>query len=337
MSTSERPDREASVPSSGFRWLILSTVLTTYALVVLGGVVRTTESGDACPDWPRCHGQLIPPMETDVLIEFSHRLLASVVGMLVLATAIAAWRWRRSAPIVFWGAASAVGLVIAQIILGGVTVLNDLSANLVTAHLALASALLATLVGIALFSLPPKVGVGDDERAGAIAFRRLAVFAALALFVLMLTGSYMAGAGAALAYRDWPLFDGSVLPEGGKLAMEHALHRFVAAAVGIIVFYLAYRALRMRWHRTIVTASHAAAAVYVVQVFVGAANIWTLLQPSAAAAHLALAAALWATLVAIALMAHRAASPWFGYVAEPVPAREARQDIAHPVPAEGGS
>src|SRR3990172_1010442 len=152
---------EASAP---FRWLAVATCAATYALVVLGGVVRVTGSGDACPDWPRCHGELIPPLETDVLIEFSHRLLASVVGLLVLSLAVAAWRTQR-APVLRWGSLLAVGLVGVQIVLGGITVLSDLSANMVMAHLAVAATFFATLLAVTLFSFPSEVAVRPEGRA----------------------------------------------------------------------------------------------------------------------------------------------------------------------------
>src|SRR3990170_6988192 len=78
-----------------FRYLALLAVLGTYSLIVLGGTVRATDSGTACPDWPLCHGRVIPPAETKVLIEFSHRLLASVVGLLILTVVFLIWRTRR--------------------------------------------------------------------------------------------------------------------------------------------------------------------------------------------------------------------------------------------------
>lgn len=299
-------DRERTRSWAGFRWLVIATALSTYALIVLGGVVRTTDSGDACPDWPRCHGQLIPPLETAVLIEFSHRLLASVVGLLIVALAVAAWRTQRQNPLVLWGSLATVVLVGGQIVLGGLTVLNELPSSMVMAHLALATFLLAVLATIAFasFELRPP----ERARPDAAAFRNLALFAALAVFGLMLSGSYVSGSGAGLAFRDWPLFDGQLMPEGGRLAMIHATHRFVALAVGLLLVYVVVRAWRS--HRAepgIVHGATFALALYVAQAFVGAANIWTLLQPAAGAAHLALAAAVWTVLVLVALFAHRAA------------------------------
>ena len=303
-----RTIRALKASPQGFRWLALITIVATYALVVLGGVVRVTESGDACPDWPRCHGELLPPLETAVLIEFSHRLLASLVGLLVLATAIFAWRQRQ--PVLRWGAIAAVVLVVGQIVLGGVTVLSDLESSLVTAHLALASALLATLLLVTLSSFDLRPAEAAEHRASAASVRNLVAFAALATFALMLTGSYVSGSGAGLAFRDWPLFDGRLMPEAGRLAMIHATHRLAAAAVGLLLAYVAIRAWRsMAWHRPVTLGAALALVLYAAQVLVGAANVWTLLQPAASAAHLALAEALWVTLVGVILLAHAAAQP----------------------------
>ena len=302
----------AASSSTGFRGLVLATCIATYGLIVLGGVVRATESGDACPDWPRCHGELLPPLETAVLIEFSHRLLASLVGLLIVAMAIAAWRSQRRLPVVVWGATAAVALVGAQIVLGGATVLKDLPSSLVMAHLALAVTLLATLlvVASATFAPEPAGDVIPDRREASTSFRNLAIIAALAMLALMLTGSYVSGSGASLAFRDWPLFDGRLLPEGGRLAVIHATHRLAVVAVGLLLVYVAVRAWRtQRQHQAVIAGTVVALILYIAQVLVGAANIWTLLQPAASAAHLALAVALWVTLVVVATLAHHAAQP----------------------------
>ncbi len=292
----------------GFGVLSVLTVVTTYALIVLGGVVRATGSGDACPDWPRCHGQLIPPFETAVMIEFSHRLLASAVGFLVLAVAIIAWRHRKDYPIVAWAGLTAVAMVIGQIILGGLTVLNELPANLVMAHLAMASVLLAVLIVITFSVVVPPLKAADAVGFQSYAFRNQLIVVALAMLALMLTGSYVAGSGASLAYRDWPLFDGALWPDGGRLAVIHATHRFSVLAVGLLVAYVAAKAWRSHADdRPVLLGALFALTLYVAQAMVGAANIWTVLQAWAIAMHLALAALLWATLVTIALFAHRSA------------------------------
>jgi len=310
-----------------FRWLAIVTCAMTYALVVLGGVVRVTDSGDACPDWPRCHGKLLPPLETDVLIEFSHRLLASVVGLAVVALAVAAWRTQRQ-PIVRWGALAAVGLVGVQIVLGGITVLSDLSANMVMAHLAVASAFFATLLVVALFAFPNAASASERDDIGS--FRNQAAIAALATLALMLTGSYVSGSGAGLAFRDWPLFDGSLLPDGARLAVIHFTHRLAALLVGLYLVHLALRAWRRhREERLVVALSTLIVALYGAQALVGAANIWTLLQPAAAGAHLGLAVLVWGLLVSLTVIAHRAALPAPAAAARPArpavePARAAR-------------
>ena len=287
---------------TAYRWLLLSTCLATYALVVVGGIVRTTDSGDACPDWPSCHGDIVPPLSGHVLVEFSHRLLASLVSILVLAIALGAWRWQRRSPIVFWGAMAAVGLIVAQVVLGGITVLSDLKSSMVMAHLATASVLLATLLVVTIVSLDVRLADGARDVSS---FRNLAVVAALATLALMLTGSFVSETGAGLAFSDWPVFDGRLMPEGGRLAMIHATHRFAALLVGFVLAYAMVQAWRRhRANRPLLIGTTLAFGLYIAQAFVGAANIWTLLQPAASTAHLALAMAIWATLVAVAMLAH---------------------------------
>jgi cytochrome c oxidase assembly protein subunit 15 len=290
---------------SKYEWLVLATCVVTYALIIVGGIVRTTGSGDACPDWPRCHGSLIPPFQVHVLVEFSHRLLASAVGFLVAGIAMAGWR-SRTEPVLRWGGIVAAGLVLGQIILGGATVLSDLSANVVMAHLAMASTLLATLIVLAIVSILPRLNV---QREATVGFRNMAVAGAVAVLLVMMTGSYVSGSGAGLAFRDWPLFDGSLMPHGGRLAMIHATHRFAVLMLGVLLAYIAAHAWRSGFGSALLVYGPLFAfGLYIVQALVGAANIWTLLQPSAAAAHLALAALLWATLVTIATYAHLTSS-----------------------------
>ena len=126
-----------------FRRLALVTALLAFILIVVGGLVRVSGSGLGCPDWPTCHGQIVPPLVLQSIIEYSHRLTAGLVTIAVVATAIYAWVRFRTYPWVLVPATLAVVLVIVQTALGAFTVALELTPALVTAHLATAMAFLS--------------------------------------------------------------------------------------------------------------------------------------------------------------------------------------------------
>ena len=130
------------------RGLAWASVISAFALIILGGVVRVTGSGLGCGgDWPLCDGRLLPAMTAADIIEYSHRLVASaIVGPLIIATAaVAGLRFRKERWLSL-SAAVAVVLLLMQGGLGGVTVLTELPGHIVAAHLALAQALLGCLL-----------------------------------------------------------------------------------------------------------------------------------------------------------------------------------------------
>jgi cytochrome c oxidase assembly protein subunit 15 len=282
------------------RYVALLTSVCTYALIVLGGTVRVTDSGLACPDWPRCHGQWIPPMETSVLIEFSHRLAAASVGILIVALALIVWRWHRDNRLVVIGATAAVVVLIAQVLIGGVTVNMELPDTIVALHLGIALVLLALLVATTVLSFRSDIEARAAEAPRGPESRRLPALlaaTALATFVLIIVGSYVANSGAALIYSDWPLFNGKVVSAGGRLADLHYAHRLLAAFVGVLLAGVLWLAWKERRYQLLAVVA-VAFALYIAEVFVGASNIWFTLPAELRAAHLALAAAVWATLIA---------------------------------------
>jgi heme A synthase len=284
------------------RYLAAASAVATYALVVLGGTVRATDSGLACPDWPRCHGQLIPPLETEILIEFSHRLAAASVGLLIVGTAVVAWLWYRENRFVLAGVTMAVLLVVAQALIGYATVNKELPETIVALHLSMALiilGILTTTAVVAVWQERPRRGArtGSKGRRTSLGVPALVATAAVATFGLIIVGSYVANSGAALAYTDWPLFDGKFVSAGGYLANLHYVHRLMAAAVGLLVVALAVQTWRSEPRSVLMAAVGFAFALYVTQVVVGAGNIWLELATWVRVIHLALASALWVVLV----------------------------------------
>jgi len=293
-----------------FRYCAVLTVLATYGLIVLGGTVRATDSGTACPDWPLCHGRVVPQFETHVMIEYSHRLVASIVGFMILVVAVWVWRRYRGDKLMTRAAGAAVVLLVVQVLVGAATVDTETDGSVVALHLSVALTLLATLIVIAVAAfgdgrapLVPSIpqdereGRGDERGKASFGISKLAIATLVAVFALVISGAYVSQEGAGLAYPDWPLFDGKLTSSGGKLADLHYLHRMLAAFVGVLMLALVVRTLRTERRglaRVIVTFAF---AVYVAQVLFGASNIWFELATSVRIIHLALASGLWGVLV----------------------------------------
>jgi len=299
-----------------FRGIAVFTVLATFGLVILGGVVRVTDSGLGCPDWPACHGGIFPPLETKAIIEYSHRITASfLVGPLILFIFIASWMRYRQEKWILAPASVAFVLVIAQAMLGGITVLTELPGATIMAHLAVGETLVATLVVVAVVAYRgplslkmPDWGVGKVRR-----FPVLVVIAGVAVFILLLSGSYVTITGAFGACTEWPLCNGDVIPEF-RLQMNHMFHRYVGAVVGLFVLYSLHLGFRGRTQPVeIRVLSMSAVALFVVQVVVGAFVIWADFSQDVRALHLAMATAVWIAVSALVVMTFSSpGSRWSG-------------------------
>lgn len=132
------------------RLLAYGSALTTYILIVIGGYVSATGSGLACPDWPLCQGQAIPPLEGAVLIEYTHRVFAIVVTAFVLSTMVYALTKLRGERVVLALSTGSFLLLMAQVILGMVTVRTELNPFVSTAHLGLATGVFALVLANAI-------------------------------------------------------------------------------------------------------------------------------------------------------------------------------------------
>jgi heme A synthase len=139
-----------------FRVVSLATTVSVYVLIVLGGVVTTTGSQLACPDWPLCNGQIIPTFTPQVIIEYTHRVWTLVVTALVIATAVLAWRSFRWSSKITKLATLTVVLLWGQVILGMATVDSGALPAVVTSHLALATLVFASTLMTSMVTLIPQ-------------------------------------------------------------------------------------------------------------------------------------------------------------------------------------
>ena len=307
---------------TGFQKLALSSVVATYVMVVIGVIVRSTGSGMGCPDWPLCNGQIIPALgDTAAWLESIHRWWGVIIGFLVLGLVVSAVRTQRGTRSLVVGSLVALAIVAFQAYLGKVTVDMNNSAETVLAHLATAMILMGTFIFVFVRSRFP---ADLPRHAASVRIPVLVGFAALSVYALLLFGAETTcpgvdrgGAGcAALIFPEWPLFDGQLIPAFSaeaaiaNLQMRQFAHRVVAAIVGVIVLVttiVVWRAARGRSAHPVPGADvllalvGTAAALFAIQVIVGALQIWTKLEWWVVSLHLALGSAIWGLLWGAAL------------------------------------
>jgi protoheme IX farnesyltransferase len=286
-----------------FAKLAVAASIATYVLIVVGGLVRATDSGLGCPDWPACFGKWVPPAELHAWIEHSHRLVAALaVGPLVAAVGLITLFTARRHDRVLLAAALVTGaLVILQALLGGQVVIQQLRAELVTAHLAMALTVLALTILIA----DRASGGALLPSAGGLPSGLVAV-TGVAVFAQMLLGSWVSGTGAGLAFPDFPLMQGGLWPSslaGG--AFIQLTHRVLAVAVALLVLWTARQVRRSVATPRTRRLAGLAVVLVVVQIALGAANVWSRLSALFVVPHLAVGAALWATMVLLYLALRR--------------------------------
>jgi heme A synthase len=292
------------------RRLVLATAIATFVLIIVGGVVRVSDSGLGCGPagsgfhgWPFCNGDVVPGMDLNTIVEYTHRVLAGVVGFMILAIFVMAWRRQRQylAP-----AAGLLLLVLAQGALGGATVEENLEEVYVAAHLCLAMLLLGGL--LYLYRNVSGATVVD----GGPRMRVLAIAASVAVLCTIVAGGYMAGTqnygradyqlgdGAHHACgKQFPTCNGEFMPFGkARLVDIHLMHRAFMYLAVLLVTSLVVVALR----RGVLTRyAWGLAGLLVLQVLVGALNVWLDEYELMILLHLALGTLLWATTLGLTL------------------------------------
>ena len=315
-------------PSPAFRRLALVTGVATFLLILVGGVVRVSDSGLGCGPagsgfhgWPLCTGDVIPGLDLRTVIEFSHRLLAGAVGVMMLLLAGLAWRRYRRHRSLVRAATFGTGLVIAQGLLGAATVEHNLDPALVATHLGLAMVILALVLYVWRASRPDVIGAAADG--GGPRLRVLAVAASAAILATIVAGGYMAGTqnygradyrlgdGAHHACgKEFPTCNGDFMPFGqARLVDIHLTHRALMYLATALVVALAVMVLRRRPSRGLVVAAWTALGLLTAQILLGALNVWLDEYRVLIAMHLALATLLWGHLVGMTMRLYPVPAP----------------------------
>ena len=271
------------------------------------------------PDWPLCNGRLVPLFDLETFIEWSHRLVAALVGLLVAGVTAHAWWPGRGEEFRPWRRLSALALVllVVQVLLGAVTVRLELPPWTVILHLGTAMALLGVLVAGASRALSGP-GSRRPDPEGADTAGRTAWVTAAAGFAVVLLGALVANLGAAPACQGFPLCNGQLLPAGAPGVHLHWTHRL--AAYALAAWTLALPAWVRRRRPADGPARRRAwvvAGLPVGLVGVGAAMVLAHLPEALQAAHLAVGTALWAALVAFAVRVARPPPPTGAAAAAP--------------------
>jgi heme A synthase len=292
------------------RRLVLATAIGTFVLIIVGGVVRVSDSGLGCGPagsgfhgWPFCNGDVVPGMDLNTIVEYTHRVIAILVGFMILAIFVQAWRRHRE---IMVPAAALLVLVIAQGALGGATVEENLEEAYVAAHLGLAMLLLGLLLYLYRRVSDAPVTEGGPR------LRVLSIAASVAVLCTIVAGGYMAGTqnygradyqlgdGAHHACgKEFPTCNGEFMPFGkAELVDIHLTHRAFMYLASLLVIALVATAIR----RGVLTRhAWALAGLLVLQVLVGALNVWLDEYELMILLHLALGTLLWATTLGMAL------------------------------------
>lgn len=289
--------------------------LSTLFLIFAGGLVTSTGSGLAVPDWPLSFGQLFPRMEGGVFYEHGHRMIAATVGALTVVLAIWLWRaeerrWVRRLGLI------AVAAVIVQGVLGGLTVLLRLPDATSIAHAGLAQGFFGLTVTIAVALTPAwrdlDRSVGPSVRRSVdTATLRLAIVALAAVYVQILIGAFVRHIGAALIFPTFPLAEGRLWPGiDNRFEAWQMAHRLGAAVVVLVVAVAAGRILsRYRDVAWLRNAALLVLAAVVWQFFLGALTIWTQRAVTPTTLHVASGAFLLAAGLVMTLRLGRLSHP----------------------------
>jgi cytochrome c oxidase assembly protein subunit 15 len=282
------------------RWvkrLAVAATIGMFIVLMMGSTVTNTGSGEGCGrSWPLCQGKFVPEYAVETAIEFSHRIVTAIEGILIAATAIGAILIRRGNKEVKIYVGIMVGTLLLQSGLGAAAVMWPQSPQIMAMHFGISMTCFAAVFLLTRLLYEPPGAVDPITRQAQSnpppAWFTYGVWATLAgSIVVAYVGAYMRHSGNELACYQWPSCNGQLVPDLTSPAGISFTHRVAAALLMILVYGLTYAAYRMRQHYPSLFAVFAGASVFIsLQALAGGAVVLSELD-------------LWTTLAHAALMA----------------------------------
>lgn len=284
------------------------TSICTLILLAAGALVTSTGSGLAVPDWPLSFGQFFPPMVGGVLYEHGHRLIAGFVAFLTLAQCAVILKWERRG----WVkklALLAVGLVLTQALLGGLTVLFQLPKPISIAHACLGQTYFCTSVVLAMVTSSLwEVRLQAKSDNSFFPVRWMAFLVVIGFFTQLLLGATMRHFGSGLAIPDFPTSFGRWVPMDWSFPVAiHFAHRMGAFVMVTLVAALVAKVYRLYWNQLTILVFAGLLMLFVwVQIMLGAMVIWMRRPVSLTTVHLVVGALCFASAVSLAVQLFKA-------------------------------
>lgn len=280
-----------SVPADRIRRLVWKLSVATLLLMAVGSATRVMNAGLACPDWPLCYGELVPTaqMNLQVFLEWFHRLDAALIGCGAITLAGLSLWYRRQLPgWLPWASLFALGLIIFQGVLGGLTVTELLRFDIVTAHLGTALLFFTTLLIIGC-SLLPYEGTGTPSK-----LPWISLTAAILVYVQSILGG--------LVGSQWALHQCFGAAQLCGVMNRHIVGVIPATLGTLAVVVMAWRVS----HPTLRLLGRWVGGLLIAQIAVGIATFWLHLQVEPlTVSHQAIGAALLGTLVGMTVLTWR--------------------------------
>ncbi len=273
--------------------------MLTYLLIVWGGIVRVTGSGNGCgtsDQWPLCHGSLLPAWQINTLIEFTHRWIASLCTILVVVLTIAVWIWHRQRRNILVGTTIAAGLFVVQIALGALAVEFNLPGGVVMIHLANALLLFGVLIYVAVVACTTGTAGRSPSLEGALkpSVKWPVIIAVVATFLVAMSGAFVVETSSGVGCTSWPLCGSGFSLPAGQAATINIVHRLVAGVVVLLLGGLMAMILRRRrGDRGVRIGAMTVNLLLVLQVAAGALVVLLGMPAWVRGLHIALASLLW--------------------------------------------